>query len=66
MNIKKVIRLVKDPVWAISVFVVRHPSMIKDDEKFLKWDFYHGLGKWPNIAPPNYQNKMAECHSMRS
>ena len=52
MNIKKVIRLVKDPVWAISVFVVRHPSMIKDDEKFLKWDFYHGLGKWPNIAHP--------------
>lgn len=52
MNIKKVIRLVTNPIWAISVFIRRHPSLIKNDELYLKWDFYHGIGKWPKLTPP--------------
>lgn len=56
MNIKKIICLVKDPVWTMSVLVVRPPSFIKEDEKYLKWDFYHGLGKWSNLTTPKFQN----------
>lgn len=35
MNIKKIICLVKDSVWTMSVLVVRPPSFIKEDEKYL-------------------------------
>ena len=50
-KIKKIFRFITDPVWAVSVLIRKNPYWIKNDETYLRWDFYHGLGKWPNTPP---------------
>ena len=47
---KKILRCLTDPKWAISVIITHYPRLIKNDELYLKWDFYHGIGRWPELA----------------
>lgn len=52
MKRNKLLRFFTDPIWAVSVFIVRHPRIIRNDEVFIKWSFYHGLHRWPNLKDP--------------
>lgn len=51
MDFTKLIRFMTNPTWAISVCIVRYPFLIKNDEQYIKWDFYHAMRKWPNLSP---------------
>jgi len=57
MKKEKIFCFFMDPIWALSVFITRHPLLIKDDETYLKWRFYHGLHKWPNLKNPQTFNE---------
>lgn len=55
----KFIKLFTNPIWAISVFIVRNPRILKNDETFIKWGYYHALHKWPNLkCPQSFSEKL--------
>ena len=57
MKKEKLFRLFTDPIWALSILIARHPHLIKNDETYLKWRFYHGMHKWPNLKNPQTFNE---------
>lgn len=53
-------RTLKDPLW---IFGALHHHLltyfIKDDEKYLKWDYFFAMHKWPNLKnPQTYSEKL--------
>ena len=56
-KLKKIIRIFTNPIWALSIFVVRYPHLIKDDETYLKWCFYHRMHQWPDLKNPQTFNE---------
>lgn len=51
-------RIMLDPYWVASVILRRFLSKyIKNDETFIKWEFFCGMHKFPNLKNPQTYNE---------
>lgn len=58
MNEKnKLIKAIKHPEWAFGVILRRCFAKMMDDRVFIKWDYFSGMGKFPNIEHPTTFNE---------
>ena len=55
--INKIFRAVRDPYWILGVILRKFSPLIKNDETFIKWGYYHGFHKWPNLKNPKTFNE---------
>ncbi|MBQ6749417.1 MAG: glycosyl transferase [Bacteroidaceae bacterium] len=54
--LNKIIKAFKNPYWAFGVVLRRCFSRWMDDETFIKWEYFSGMGKFPNIEHPRTYN----------
>ena len=66
----KIIKGVKDPSMVRSkIFHFLLMALVKDDEKYVKWDYWWGFGKFPNLDnPQTYNEKLCwlKLHARRA
>lgn len=56
--IQKLVKAIKNPFWAFGVVLRRVMSKhIKDDRRFIKWEYFSGMGKFPNLENPRTFNE---------
>lgn len=53
----KILKAFKHPLWACGVILHRIPSLLKDDATFIKWEYYFGMRKFPNLEQPKTYNE---------
>ena len=54
---KKIIKAIKNPYWAFGVVLRRLLSRWMDDRTFIRWEYFSGMGKFPNIDDPRTYNE---------
>lgn len=55
----KIIKAIKNPYWAFGVVLRRCFSHWMDDRTFIRWEYFSGMGKFPNIDNPvSYNEKL--------
>ena len=58
MNEKnKLIKALKHPEWVFGVILRRLFARIMDDKTFIKWEYFSGMGKFPNLEHPTTFNE---------
>lgn len=55
--VEKFLKAIRDPYWALSVILRRVSPMIKDDEKFIRWEYFLGMHKKLNLDNPRTFNE---------
>lgn len=56
--INKIVKAIKNPYWASGVVLRRLMSKhIKDDRKFIRWEYFSGMRKFPNLDNPQTYNE---------
>lgn len=56
--VRKIVKAFKTPKWAFGVVLRKVMSKhIKDDRKFIKWEYYSGMGRFPNLENPRTYNE---------
>lgn len=59
MQFQKFLRVFKDPYWALGVIIRRFSGLIKDDKTFIKWEFFSGMKRFPELETPrSYNDKL--------
>ena len=53
----KLLKVVINPLWAFGVILRRLLSSYMDDRMFIKWEYFSGMGKFPNIDNPRTFNE---------
>ena len=56
-NKAKIIRAFKDPLFALGLILNQIAPLIKNDELFLKWDYYTVFHRFPNLKKPQTYNE---------
>ena len=55
----KILKAFKDPYWAFGVILRRLFSRFMSDETFVRWEYFSGMGKFPNLNHPvTYNEKL--------
>lgn len=58
MNEKsKLYKAIKHPEWLFGVVLRRTFGKWMDDQSFIKWEYFSGMGKFPNIEHPTTYNE---------
>ena len=58
MNEKnKILKAVKHPGWVFGVILRRLFARVMDDKTFIKWDYFSGMGRFPNMENPTTFNE---------
>lgn len=58
MNEKnRLYKAIKHPEWLFGVVLRRTVSKWMDDRSFIKWEYFSGMGKFPNIDNPRTFNE---------
>lgn len=55
--IDKFLKAFKDPYWALSVILRTVSPLIKNDERFIRWEYYLGMHKVLNLDNPQTFNE---------
>lgn len=53
----KLIKIFINPYWTIGVVLRRCFSTFMDDKTFIKWEYFSGMGKFPNLKNPKRFNE---------
>lgn len=53
----KILKAFKQPQWAFGVILRRFFSKWMADEAFVKWEYFSGMGKFPNLDNPRTYNE---------
>jgi hypothetical protein len=56
-NENKLIKSIKHPEWLFGVFLRRCLSKWMSDESFVKWEYFSGMRKFPNLTHPRTFNE---------
>lgn len=54
---KKIIQAIKHPEWAFGVMLRRCFAKWMNDETFIKWEYFSGMKKFPNLESPKTFNE---------
>ena len=55
--IDKFLKAVREPYWALSVVLRKISPLIKNDEQFIRWEYYLGMRKRLNLNDPKTFNE---------
>ena len=57
-NENRLIKAIKHPEWVLGV-VIRHTPIARwmSDRSFIKWEFFSGMRKFPNLKTPKTYNE---------
>ena len=56
---KKLIKAIGNPHWAFGVILRRCFARMMDDRTFIRWEYFSGMGKFPDIEHPiTYNEKL--------
>jgi len=59
MTERKLLKVVKDPYWAFGVILRRSFGKWMNDRDFIKWEYFSGMHKFPNLDNPiTYNEKL--------
>lgn len=47
----------KNPLWVLGVILRRVFSRFMDDKTFIRWEYFSGMGKFPNLKSPRTYNE---------
>ncbi len=50
-------KIANNPWWIIGYFLRHYFSSLMSDEKFIKWEYFSGMGKFPNLGHPQTYNE---------
>ena len=50
-------KIANNPWWIIGYFLRHYFSSLMSDEKFIKWEYFSGMGKFPNLEHPRTYNE---------
>lgn len=53
----KLLRALTDPYWLGGYFLHKIAPLIKDDATYIKWDYFFGMHKFPNLDNPSTYNE---------
>lgn len=53
----KIVKIFKEPYWFCGVILRRLSNLIKDDKTFIKWEYFFGMGRFPNLDNPQTFNE---------
>lgn len=53
----KFLRIFTDPLWFCGVLLRRISPLIKNDETFIRWEYFFGMGRFPNLKDPQTFNE---------
>ena len=53
----KLIRIFKDPYWFMGALLHRLSFLFRNDEKYIEWEYYFGMHKFPNLKSPQSFNE---------
>ena len=53
----RIIRIIRNPYWFLGAILRRLSWLIKSDEIFIKWEYYFGMHKFPNLQNPQSYNE---------
>lgn len=53
----KIIKVLKYPEWALGVILRRCFAFIMNDRTFIKWEYFFGMRKFPNMKDPKTYNE---------
>lgn len=53
----KIIKAFKHPEWAFGVILRRCFASMMDDKTFIKWEYFSGMRKFPNLENPKTYNE---------
>lgn len=56
-NDNKLIKAIKNPLWAGGVILRRVFSPYMNDETFIKWEYFSGMGRFPDLKNPKTYNE---------
>lgn len=56
-EMNKLIKAIKNPLWAGGVILRRVFSPYMNDETFIKWEYFSGMGRFPNLKNPKTYNE---------
>lgn len=56
-NKSKLIKAIKNPLWAGGVILRRVFSPYMNDETFIKWEYFSGMGRFPDLKNPKTYNE---------
>ena len=48
----KLIRGLTDPYWLGGFLLRKISPLIRDDSKYIKWEYFFGMRKFPNLQNP--------------
>lgn len=55
----KIVRAITDPYWLGGYFLHKIAPLIKDDATYVKWDYFFGMHRFPNLdSPETYNEKL--------
>lgn len=57
MEGNRLLKAIKHPEWLFGVFLRRCFARFMDDRTFIKWEYFSGMGKFPNIEHPTTYNE---------
>ena len=57
MITSKILKVVRKPYWAFGVILRKFFSHAIDDRTFIKWEYFSGMGKFPDIENPKTFNE---------
>lgn len=57
MNNNKFIKAIKHPEWVFGVILRRCFAGLMKDETFIKWEYFSGMRKFPNLKNPQTYNE---------
>ncbi|MBR4131174.1 MAG: glycosyl transferase [Bacteroidaceae bacterium] len=58
MNVKdKLYKAIRHPEWILGVILRRCFSRMMNDRNFIRWEYFSGMGKFPNLENPTTYNE---------
>lgn len=54
---RKLLKVVKNPYWALGVILRRSFGKWMNDRNFIRWEYFSGMGKFPNLENPTTYNE---------
>lgn len=57
MNDNKLIKGIKHPEWLLGVILRRFFAGFMRDETFIKWEYFSGMRKFPDLKSPKTYNE---------
>lgn len=54
---RKLLKVVNNPYWALGVILRRSFGKWMNDRNFIRWEYFSGMGKFPNLENPTTYNE---------